>query len=761
MAPAMLENLKEHKAASRKQYLLANGVHHSLIVGIVLTIATMTGLLYWAAERQNRSHADFTLKLVNGNLSAMKLRMADTISEVINSPQVLSNLRSNDTEWLNGDLRDKLLNSPVIDLAGIDIGHDQPRALWYVDGEGKTTGTGDDLQLFWDLRRTLTSEVKSLSGIYTDFIEWRGAVFIIGAAYFSQQNLGGALAAATPIFVLGQELNKRSLKYLEEELTLKNLTFAPVRDPGAKLAVIRGTGALIKSSLDQPLAYLHWQPERPGDEFIHRAAIPVLIVFLTLSAVGLCAARFAKRSSSRLLDQEKYAFWLARHDTVTRLPNRESLLDRMTSSTVRSECQAGHAAMMLIDIAGLRDINNAVGQAGGNELIRQVAERLQQTLPPNTYLARTGGDEFDVLVLSNYPDDDIRSCAEMVQNVFSPDYTVSGHIFQVRAAIGYASSHTDKCGITELKRRCDLAVMEAKRVRTGSPLHYNPDLDTILNNHRDLEVPLRQAIADGEITVVYQPIVCSRTRRLLRVEALARWSPAHLGHPVSPEIFISLAEQAGLISALGQSVLIKVCRDMQMWPDLKVSVNASPRELSDPRFVARLIRTCRDHNILPQRLAIELTEGVLVTQPEVSRMRLNALRAAGFRVFLDDFGDGFSSIGYLRRLPFDTLKIDRSFIRDITNSEEAQALIVSITGLAKALHLNVVAEGVETEEQASLLQLTDVESYQGFLFGHPMTFLELLARYGDGVDAENPKEIRPDEPETEALKATGSEGART
>ncbi|MDH3194753.1 MAG: EAL domain-containing protein, partial [Hyphomicrobiales bacterium] len=214
------------------------------------------------------------------------------------------------------------------------------------------------------------------------------------------------------------------------------------------------------------------------------------------------------------------------------------------------------------------------------------------------------------------------------------------------------------------------------------------------------------------------------------VEALLRWNSAELG-PVSPVTFIPIAEEAGLIVDIGKFVLQQACADMASWPGLKVNVNVSPAQLRDPMFVENVIGIVELADINPRRIEIELTEGIVVSHPELARQKLEQLKAAGFTIALDDFGTGFSSIGYLRQLPFDKLKIDRSFVADVGTSDRANSLLQSLVTLGDALDLNVVAEGVETADQARLIHLLGCELLQGFFFAKPMPIAELRARFGD------------------------------
>jgi predicted signal transduction protein with EAL and GGDEF domain len=299
-------------------------------------------------------------------------------------------------------------------------------------------------------------------------------------------------------------------------------------------------------------------------------------------------------------------------------------------------------------------------------------------------------------------------------------FMVHGFEFHVTAAIGFATANRRGMTPAEVLRRADLAMYQAKAAADRDAVPYHPSMETGALEKKQIEKALRTAIESGELTVLYQPIVRATDLSIVALEALVRWNSQEFGS-ISPALFVPVAEEAGLIHEVGRFVLRQVCQDFWRWPDMKVTVNISPVQLRDPSFAADLQAMIERCGIRPTSLELELTEGILVNNPTIAKRKLAALKELGFGLSLDDFGTGFSSIGYLRQFPFDRLKLDRSFVREIGLNPTANALIQAVVSLGDAMDLAVVAEGIENTEQLTLLRLVQCEFIQGFLIGLPVT----------------------------------------
>ena len=286
---------------------------------------------------------------------------------------------------------------------------------------------------------------------------------------------------------------------------------------------------------------------------------------------------------------------------------------------------------------------------------------------------------------------------------------------------------------SEIVRRADIAMYHAKNAAEREAIVYHSTMETGALEKKQVETALRRAIEVGELKVFYQPVVRASDLTIVGLEALVRWTSKEFG-TVSPALFIPVAEETGLIHDVGRIVIDRACQDMQNWPGLRMAINISPVQLREPNFADDLLAVVERYGLGPDQFELELTEGILVNNPTIAKRKLAHLKEAGFTLSLDDFGTGFSSIGYLRQFPFDVLKVDRSFVRDIGLNTTANALIQSLVSLGDAMNLSVIAEGIENEDQLKLLRLVQCEYVQGFLISRPVPaddISALLVRLGE------------------------------
>jgi len=316
--------------------------------------------------------------------------------------------------------------------------------------------------------------------------------------------------------------------------------------------------------------------------------------------------------------------------------------------------------------------------------------------------------------------------ARKVVHCLDQPFTVHGFEFHVTVAVGYAVTGGTGLTPSEIVRRADIAMYHAKNGAEREAVLYNSTMETGALEKKQVETSLRRALEVGELRVFYQPVVRASDLSVVGLEALVRWTSKELG-TVSPGIFVPVAEETGLIHDLGRFVMDRVCEDALKWPQLRMAVNISPVQLRDPDFTKELLAMVMKHGLKPERFELELTEGILVSNPTIAKRKLAELKEMGFTLSLDDFGTGFSSIGYLRQFPFDILKVDRSFVRDIGLNATANALIQSLVSLGDAMDLSVIAEGIENEDQLKLLRLVQCEYVQGFLISRPVPAEEISA----------------------------------
>ncbi len=422
----------------------------------------------------------------------------------------------------------------------------------------------------------------------------------------------------------------------------------------------------------------------------------------------------------RRKESERKLSFQANYDGLTGLPNRHLAMDRLTQALKQAH-RGGHGVLVLyLDLDLFKRVNDSLGHLAGDELLQQAGQRLCEAVRESDTVARLGGDEFLVVCLQTAPDAPWEPLARSLRDALARPFTVQDHEFFVGASIGVAHHPEHGSWPEGLLKAADIAMYAAKeRGRNGYCL-FDAGMSEMANRRVVMERHLRRALEAGELSLAYQPIVALGDGRVVSCEALARWRNAHLGE-VSPERFIPLAEDTGLIHDMGDWVLGAACARAAAWPGRTgVSVNISPRQFQRPGRLLEAVRSALDASGLEAgRLTLELTENLLLEAgPEVHAL-MEELHALGVRLSIDDFGTGFSALNYLHRYPFDALKIDRSFVRDADVDPAHGSLVRAILAMAEALGLEVVAEGIEREAQAGFLRQAGCPLGQGFLYGAP------------------------------------------
>jgi diguanylate cyclase (GGDEF)-like protein/PAS domain S-box-containing protein len=440
-----------------------------------------------------------------------------------------------------------------------------------------------------------------------------------------------------------------------------------------------------------------------------------------------------KRSEDQL---RHHAF----HDPLTGLPNRALFMDRLTHALARARRNEDHRfAIVLLDLDRFKLVNDSLGHVAGDELLVSVGQRLESCLRPGDTVARLGGDEFMLLLEDVSGVEDARAVAERIQRALAVPLPLGGHDVIASASIGIAVGDGSITEAHELLRDADTAMYEAKAHGSGQLVSFDARMHDRAVERLQLESALRSAIERGELMVYYQPIVDLGTRTVLGFEALARWRHPSFGY-VAPIRFIPLAEETGLIAEIGAWVLTEATKQAsrlaRLFPDhapLSMHVNMSVRQMQqDPTLLERVDQALALSQLPPELLTIEITESVIMEESEKGERLLNALRGRGIRVCMDDFGTGYSSLSYLHRFRVDSLKIDISFVRNLTDPHSGGGEIVrTILSLASTLGLNVVAEGIETREQLARLIELGCAKGQGFLFSPAVdaTSIEALLRH--------------------------------
>lgn len=533
-----------------------------------------------------------------------------------------------------------------------------------------------------------------------------------------RQSLRQAVEAAREVIGEFPSLEHQGLRLLERESGIKGLRLAPADEKPADplQPVVDRKGRII--------AWLAFDPDRPISAFLVRllpAATAFLLVLAGIAATLIWQLRLLNRALGESQDRVRRMRQL---DQITGLPNHGRLLE-LTAAMLAARKPGQATVIANIDVDRFKDINEALGHNGGDQVLALFAGRLHDRLPQGTVCGRFAADEFiAVLTISD---------AGAAADIFSAIHAdlnrpvwVHDRAVPLTVCIGLSLAPAHGQTPDELMRCANAALRVAKGKGTGAFAMFDPSMDASVKDRRAIERDLKRAISEAALELYYQPIVAADGSGIVGVEGLLRWDHPDRGM-IAPLDFVPVAEQAGLMEPLGEYVLRRALSDARRWPDLYVSVNVSPLQVRDREFVELVARLLQEHKISPNRLVLEMTESVLIDNPEEAKTRLDALRGLGIKIALDDFGTGFSSLSYLQRYAFDKLKIDKAFVTPLGRGSNAGAMIQAIVALGNALGLSILAEGVETEEQRVLLRLAGCHEMQGYLFAAPCAVDDLDA----------------------------------
>jgi diguanylate cyclase (GGDEF)-like protein len=446
-----------------------------------------------------------------------------------------------------------------------------------------------------------------------------------------------------------------------------------------------------------------------------------------LNEVGSTFNAMAAALEDQRDELERHAF----ADSLTGLPNRALFEDRTRHALDRLAGRDERAAVLVLDLDGFKLINDALGHACGDALLRQAAERVAYAIRPSDTLARLGSDEFAVLLEGVRGLDDALGAAERVRAAFREPFVLKGSDVVVTASVGIALSSDSTRDEQELLRRADMAMYRVKQHGRNACEFFDPAMDDQAADRLDMANALHRAVDGDELVVHYQPIIDLETGDVCAAEALLRWNRPGRGL-VPPLDFIPLAEETGVIVGLGEWVLTAACAEAKQWArsgltEVPVTVNVSARQLLDPGFEAAVAGALEASALDPSGLILEVTESSVMQNADMAIAKLDRVSATGVRIALDDFGEGYSSLGHLRELPIDILKIARPFVRELTEDDHDPALVRGIIELARSLGLRLVAEGIEYPEQHAMLRAFDCPLGQGFLFARPLEAEQLRA----------------------------------
>jgi diguanylate cyclase (GGDEF)-like protein len=437
---------------------------------------------------------------------------------------------------------------------------------------------------------------------------------------------------------------------------------------------------------------------------------------------------------------EANATKLALYDSLTGLPNRV-LMRQMLDDLLRTDRQRQpSSALFLLDLDRFKNVNDTLGHPVGDALLKIVGQRLTRVVSGAGQVGRIGGDEFTVVIPKITDRVELAELASAIIARLSLPYVIGESTVQIGATIGVAVAPTDGVNPDELTRNADLALYAAKSAGKGTHKFYQPEMHADANTRRALENDLREVLTEQQLSVVYQPVVDAVTEEVAGFEALVRWNHPTRGM-ISPSIFIPIAEEIGLIGRIGDWVIREACAEAALWPEhLRVAVNLSPLQFASTSLPATLMRALAETGLAANRLELEVTEGVLLNDDAVTEKTFATITGMGVRLVLDDFGTGYASLGYLKRLPFSKIKIDRSFVNSAASEHGRSAVIIqAIVSLANSLGMETVAEGAETLGEIELIRSLGCSQIQGYIFGKPLSPSEARAR---ALTSQSPDRVR-------------------
>jgi diguanylate cyclase (GGDEF)-like protein len=492
------------------------------------------------------------------------------------------------------------------------------------------------------------------------------------------------------------------------------------------VALARVNTQISRKRAEQQVLFANEELRKANEELEHRVEERT---HLLIEANQRLKVEITNREESQARSQ-----YLAYHDSLTGLANRLLFKEQLEEALSDVSARAHPLAVLFLDLDGFKAVNDTLGHSVGDLLLKSVAARLRDIIAETDRIARLGGDEFAILqTSSNQPGSSIRLAEKIIEVVGQP-FIIDGHEVSVGTSVGIALAQPGEMNAEVSLKSADLAMYSAKFDGRGIYRMFDPEMDAVVRARRILERDMRTAFAQSGFRLFYQPLVNLQSKKVTSFEALLRWDHPERGM-IPPSEFIPVAEEMGLIVQLGDWALRRACAEAMAWPsDISVSVNLSPLQFSKGNLVATVLNALASSGLPASRLELEITESILLEKSERNLAVLSQLRELGTRISMDDFGTGYSSIGYLRSFPFDKIKIDQSFVRDLLVDNGSLAIVRAIAGLGVSFGMTTTAEGVETEQQMRCLNLEGCVEVQGYLFSKPVPPDEIIGLLGRLAD---------------------------
>ncbi|MGV2100800.1 bifunctional diguanylate cyclase/phosphodiesterase [Rhizobium sp. 21-4511-3d] len=708
------------KSIGQKNQALGIG-RHTTVTGVLLTFAVIVAIvtvmiltaISRVADNANVLDDERSRETTAGALKTFEEQLGATLNDYAAWDDAATNVYAKDgMAWTVSNYGEMSVNSSLFDMA-IVIDGDRKPLMVYRNGQ-PMEGKLDDffapsLWALFDQARAAGADKPEAVG----FVGTKSGIAAAGIALVRQKS--GALdksADQRRYLIFARHLDDEKVKGLGETYVIHGMKLVPANTP-AKYSVN------IDDASGVTLGKLVWTSRSPGDigyDQVRPTVVKALglvgLFFAVLLVIGWMAGR-------RIKAEEIGAREEALRDRLSGLWNRDGLGVAIDAMVEEAQQAKKNILILYLDLDGFKEVNDSYGHGTGDQLIRAVAAGLKVLIPPHAVLARIGGDEFAIAFHTDGGNAEALQLSEQILDFLAEPLEIGRRVVVIGASIGIAMSPEGAVGREEFVRRADLAMYKAKEAGRARMMLYDPAMDADREERNALEIDLRAAIESGDLTLAYQPLIDAETYEMNGVEALVRWNRPGFG-PISPDVFIPVAETSGLIEALGLFVLRKACETAKQWPELRISVNVSPGQFRNPAFTDYVRYVLKQTEIEASRVTLEITEGYMIQNPQRTRQSIERLKTLGVKVALDDFGSGFSSIGYLRQFGFDRIKIDRSLVDGVTESESQREMLQATVALARSLNIPVTAEGIETEAQAVAVRLFGCDSLQGYYFSKPV-----------------------------------------
>lgn len=696
-----------------------------MVASILLTVVMVLAITFWTATQNNRSAAADSVRMVSGGLKSRIERLASLNYDYAAWDAAFQNALARDMEWLYENMG-IAANGNEFHLLQIVFPDDWSSLTWTVasneEGPAPLAKPVVPIEIVQDLAPALRAFGRDVQDTQTTFVEIDGIPHSVVLSRIQPWGKPSDIPMESfPILVFGLSLDDAFLSDLASTFLIESIRLGESQMEGhLAIALEDPAGGIVTR--------LNWVPPRPGDALVRAAFLPLsvgLTLFLLLNGLVTLQAR---KNAEMLVASEAEAVRTARKDVMTGLSNRLALNEFFV--TLR---RGGHTVCTaIVDLNDFKSINDVHGHHVGDTFVLEFASRIRDSLPASGFAARLGGDEFAIVIQGSDAEAECLGFCQALKASCADPIACGELVLDVSYAVGFSIGDASDVQMSELLRRADVAMYHAKQRRFQGPVKYEPQIE---KDKIDEEMTI-QALKESLVTceafdVQYQPIVDVRTGQPKAAEALVRWHMPALGD-VPPSYFIPIAERTSLVVEIGQFVMRRVFSDMARFAELNVSINLSPVQLREAGIVSDILELSKAHAVDPSRVTFEITETALIEDEDHVLFVTDSLREAGFKIALDDFGTGYSSIGYLRRMRFDKLKVDKSFIDDIGVTETGENLLTSLRFLSRALRLEIIAEGVETIEQLDLLRSLSFDMAQGCLLSEPMSVSDIDS-WIDGV----------------------------